>query len=426
MLGSLAQSLLPRPQVPLPRQMKKRGRRGWGGAWRAYVRLRSFGQQGRPNLRLLGAEFRDLDQTLLDQCRRLGSSATARGQRDTVRGATSSFGPKGRQVRRSKLQLLRVSLHSACLALDEDERSVAIGKKALEAGGRDVARCLSLARTALKACSILDLKEQAKRDEAIAKWQQSTGAEQVRRVTQAHPWLQGRTLTPVPFPEGALLLSPDLGQADIPTSAAWAQKSGATNLNSSVREAWRQMHTSLLEAQCPPCEESMPQPSPCFEAGVCLCSPEGKELRRVGAAFLAAMKKEFPAVGPARKLLSSASVIVRIEGTLVSSDDIEALLELGKPFREYYFHIGLMYFRPYRPTFMVVERQPDMPDANASAGNFFVKASRLKTKAGVSTIFAPTHPALTHAVSPPWRFGRKSWPGRMSPCASNPRLDFLN
>jgi hypothetical protein len=84
-------------------------RRGGGGAWRAFVRARSFGTKGRPDLALIGEEFAQLSQDELNALLPDARSATQVHRTNTSR-STSSFGPTSKDISRSLESRRRLAL----------------------------------------------------------------------------------------------------------------------------------------------------------------------------------------------------------------------------------------------------------------------------------------------------------------------------
>lgn len=304
----------------------------------------------------------------------MGRAAALNAKHCGVEGGASAFGPKGRRIRSHRLQALRLSLLQGAQAPDRDAQALAVGEQVL-AAGMDVAACLTLARTSLRENTIRQHQKEKDQAQALQAWSVSKGNELLAQVKQAVPCLASQDLLPIPTPKGALFMASCLDTDECKKTAAWAHASRASNLSTSLREAWSGLHKTLLEGECKPRSSQFREPvAPCLEAGVCLCSAEGRSLKRFCDAFKASMKKVFKASSDEKDLLVNASIVVRIVGSW-AVDDYEAMLQMEEAERTIYFHIGLMYFSPYRPTFMVVEPVPGLPEIAASPDRLYVKAS---------------------------------------------------
>ena len=91
--------------------------------------------------------------------------------------------------------------------------------------------------------------------------------------------------------------------------------------------------------------------------GVCLCSLRGKKVKRAFASFNEALKAQCPLGGQYRPRLAAGFIVCEIsrQGPLVGARmDGGGASGLGDA-DVFYFHIGLMYFSPYRATFGVVK-----------------------------------------------------------------------
>lgn len=343
--------------------------------YRAYVRKKSLGLPGKPDFKALGASYReDIREQRVDvaELRRMGQAATHRGKQEKLHGSASAFGPKGRTMRQRRLQTLRLAVAAAAQAADKDARALEIGDQVMRAEV-DLATCLTLARTTLRDDAAAQRQRQAKETMVLEAWAERVGKDLVAQVKAALPSLSQQLLQPVPTPKGAFFL---LHYADTGGSAAvasWAHGNNSSNLSTSLREAWASSHRTLLEEECQPCADEVPEPSPCLAAGMCLCTGQGIMLKRLNNRFKAAMKEAFP-VGSERKgLLVEGSIVARIRASWVVAD-FDAMLDMDEPERIIFLHIGLMYLSPYRPTVMVVERVPDLPETQTTAHRLYVKA----------------------------------------------------
>lgn len=367
--------MLPPRQVKKHRPVKQRGRRGWGGPWRAFVRMVSFGRRGSPKLDLVAADYhaRQAAGALdVDRLRHIGEIATRTGKLFPPRPGNSSFGPKGRHIQRNRLKELREALCNFAAGCDKDARPSEVGVEVLRTG-MDLDTCLSLARAAIRIDNARARERQAARRAALEAFENGPGKESVRSILQAHPSLAGASLRPVPSPKGVVLMAE--GCHDLQTlheAVAWARWSKASALSGCLAQSWDEMHRTVMEDQCGPCNADCPPPSECLLAGMCVCSGDGKELKKLRSLFLRAMKTTFPPTTPQRSMLLGGGIVVRM--TSSSRDPLGT--EGGEQVTgnaDLWLHIGMMYLTPYRPTLLQLEEVPRPEIAPPSLGSIYLK-----------------------------------------------------
>lgn len=365
------------PQVKKHKVVKPRGRRGFGGAWRAFVRKNSLGQRGSPDFRVLAGRYNagaEGGQVDIEELQRVGKAARVAGKLNPPRPGHSAFGPKGRQMQRRALTDLRAALTDFAKSLDKENRAWEVGERA-SSTGQPLQICLSLARSALRATSLHDRRAREQLLTELQAYENGPGKEMLDRLRQEHTWLANFDLRPLPTPKGVLVeaLPGDGGGEVLERAIAWAHGTKASKLSSGLRESWAEMHRTLLEDECGDFKDVPVQVSECLTAGVCLCCESGKELKRLRNNFLGAMKRAFKCNSPQGSALGGGSIVVRM---LCSprDGDYEAIVEADNPFAELFFHVGLMYWKPYRPTFLQLERATDPSAPDACDGKIYVKA----------------------------------------------------
>ena len=93
----------------------------------------------------------------------------------------------------------------------------------------------------------------------------------------------------------------------------------------------------------------------CYFAGVCLCSVEGKQLKRMANKFLSYVKKVCPPGSQKRVELRDGHFVVRLIGRPTSYEDC-----IVADIVDEWCHIGFMSLSPFRPTFMGVRPVADI------------------------------------------------------------------
>lgn len=360
-----------------------RGKRGWGGPWRAFIRKRTLGTSGVPNLSTLSKAYKQSVENDLEEMQAVrlhGRTVTQVARHAGLSGAVSAFGPKGRKLQRNHRQALRKSLIAATESVDKDAQALAVGQHVL-AMGMDIDACLSLARSALRQSLAQGRRRQQDDVAAIRAWQEGPGAAVVAKAKEQHEHLRAQDVFPLPSPQGALIVAPACDREGLSRAVSWSHTSHATNLSSCLKEDWARMHQPLVVDEAAPSNVGVSAPAPCLEAGFCVCSGDGKVLRRIRDQFLSAMKKAFPRQSPQRDLLRNASVVACVSGTRIT-DDYEEMLAAECVSRTVYWHIGLMYLSPFRPTVMVLDLADDLRETTHRTERVHVKAQCWVTKGG--------------------------------------------
>lgn len=132
----------------------------------------------------------------------------------------------------------------------------------------------------------------------------------------------------------------------------------------------------LLEKDCPPTEDTTIGETECLKAGRCVCCKDGLELRRLRNSLLRAMKRVFLAKTQQQRDLVDGFIVAHLRGKVAGNSAVEQV-ELDSSFKDVYLHVGMMYLRPYRPTWMEVEPVAPPSDIDPAAGELWVKAVAL-------------------------------------------------
>lgn len=372
----------------------KRGSRGWGGPWRAYVRAKTLGVHGRPSLAQVGEAYR-LDKAQggdhMDRMIAIGQAATRVGRLAAPAAGHSSFGAKTRGAQRKHLKNLRLACVSQRIG-DREQQALDLAQR-LATGGSDIATCLSIARSALRHGFRRDKQRQVDIVKALADFAEGSGDIVAQDVKAALPAVRQQRLTPVPWPMGPLFECVPHTPEETSATAAWCRQSKETTLSAELRRFWTSAHKTVMDANSPAIGSVAQGQSPCRLAGVCVCSAEGKMLKKFRNAFIAWMKTVFPPHMPQRAGLLQGRMVVRLRGMPDMTDE-DALLDEEAAVHDVYLHVGMQYLSPYRPTFMLLEK--DDPGAAES-----LPAGRLRLKARTrSSVGVPEQPCPIASVIP--------------------------
>lgn len=358
--------------------LKKRGCRGWGGAWRAYVRLKTLGAKGTQSITAIAQAYKEEKEQKTEtiaKATRMGAAATVAGRACPPKVGQSSFGAKSRNVKRRQVQDLRRAMAQITAGRDKEDGALALGHR-LAFIGADVQTCLTVARSAMRSHMKDERARQATENEALASFAAGVGKEREAKLRKAFPNLPLDTLRAVPSPRGwCFECHPAQGES-VANAVLWAHYTKEANSSSALKRHWEQCHETLLEANCPPIAATMPHLSGCCVAGRCLCTNEGKHLVKLRSALFDNMKKVFLAGSELRDRLIDGHFILKLDG-LPDTDDFDALLE-DDAFKEVWLHVGMLSLSPYQPTFMLLQKQLEPAGSAGSSARIQVKVSRGK------------------------------------------------
>lgn len=336
---------------------KKRGRRGFGGRWRAYVRAECLGRAGKPSFAEVAREYWRAvrgDGDRLAQLEMVGEAATRAGRACPPRHGDSAFGAKGRETKRRGVQQLRESLSKAIRGMDKEDGALVVAQQ-LSFLGADIPICLSVARSALRRRSLHERDRLEQQQSELLEFQNGVGQASLQRLQAELPGLPTQALTPVPFPSCMCFECAPAAAAAVAEAVSWAYGHKEANTSAGLRRCWDQLHHTLMEnALARQDGAAASKPSECFNAGRCLCTSEGKRLRRLRNAVLQAMKKTFPPNSEKRSQLLAGEIIMQLTGT-TKVDDSDALLDMDDPVKKLIFHVGMLSLKPYQPTLMLLE-----------------------------------------------------------------------
>lgn len=352
---------------------KRRGQRGWGGRWRAYVRAKTLGCKGTPKLADLAVAYTAATAAggeEIDRLGEVGQAATRAGRAFPPKAGASAFGAKSRDAKRLQLKEFREAVCAATRSMDKEESALAVaGRVALI--GADIATCLSVARATL---AQQGKNEKARLDEqrtALRAYQLGEGSENLQKMQVAMPGVQIAGLVPVPSSQGMVFEYLPDNSATVAQAASWAHGTKETNTSASMKRYWGQLHQPLRETDCDPLVDVKAALSKCRAAGRCSCTGEGMNLHRIRNSFLKEMKKVFKKDTAQRQHLLAGEVVVMLTGC-PREDDYEAFLALDDPIKTVLLHVGMMYLKPYQPTFLLMEND------DAYAGNGPSQRIRIK------------------------------------------------
>lgn len=362
------------------RQVKtklKFGQAARGGPHRAFVRLRTVGTAGRPDLKLLAEDFRL--QKAQNSPAYKQALAMASAAKQARRFATSAsqpfFGPNSKAIRRSRTQVAQLVLWRRTQGMREEERAIAIGEHIVRQG-LGLRDTLAMARAAIRVDTAQERAMHDAQQAALDAYQAGIGAKSLAQLRELLPCLKDFDLRPAPCGVAECFEVLPTPWQSVVDATAFAHASGATNLGAALESDWKHRHQIVLEESCSSiASQGNDAPSQCYTAGVCLCSGPGKTLAQMGSALLAHMKKVFAPRSDARRLLLDGFIVLRLTGAPGTDDEEE---QIPRPcLADRFFHIGLMYLSPFRPTLLPLSAADAGEEAPIADGRLYVQVRTL-------------------------------------------------
>ena len=311
----------------------------------------SSGRQGSPSFGELAVAFNEAkarDDPLLEDLQNL--AATARTARPMLPRKTSPFGPKKRDVTR---ELRREKRRHIVTAAEAPAALADMRPSSSSSSSGTLAEAMSLARRH-KLLMSQRQKHRKSDEQRLRNFEATAGLPMCKGLVESLPGLglTAEDLTAIPTATGQCFSLNSRGVDFATDATAWASKNHkVTNLGASLQAEWFQRHCPLLHSEAPVIPDGPKERKRCLEAGVCLCGQEGKRLFRLRNIVLREMKAAFREKHRKEKL-AQGNIVMRLyreSAAAASTDQSSHLAEL-------WFHIGAMYFSPYRPTFMQLHR----------------------------------------------------------------------
>jgi len=243
---------------------------------------------------------------------------------------------------------------AASNAVDLETQAMTMATQAM-ARGSSVSEMLAVARSVQREGTvIMNIANQAKADALIA-YESGAGALLVNNIRNLLPQFANLQLVGIPSNSGEHVHVVAATPKDIEHALFWAAgNSKSQSLGPAMEKYWNESHTTVMHddklAVDDPDEETE-----CYDAGVCLCSPEGKKLKRMANKFLAYAKLICPFGSTKRGELRDGKFVVRLIGRPASYEDC-----IGGEIVDVWCHIGFQSLSPFRPTFMGVRPVADV------------------------------------------------------------------
>jgi len=167
-------------------------------------------------------------------------------------------------------------------------------------------------------------------------------------------------------------------------------------------EEWLNQHSTLMVGDAPPLPKKdikSFQRTRCFVAGVCLCKRRGLMLALFLAKFDICFKQFFPKGASLRKLLDEGYVVLLLRPgptPMQPEPEPEGSLAAEAPAlpQSRWFHVAMMYYKPYRQTLLELGAASAASDEPPAAPAPRVELEVPTPSNGASTLFGASSHAL--------------------------------
>ena len=358
-----------KPRCDKPDRPKQRA--GFGGPWRAWIRkkmksLKTHGREVKQSYHIAKrentAEYRDAVAA--------GSEATKAGR---TRG--SGFGKKRSAVLRTASAASRAYRALLARVPDDDvaERSFMLAQHS-HATGATVAQTLSVSRAGQREAAVRARLAEGENAATLSKYQKEIGDSVLGAVRQMCPALAHLPMSAEASPHGVFLIASKPTDEDILCAWEWAAaNSQSSALATRLDTYWDLSHRPIADhgVEAP----EVPAPSPCYKAGICICSDSGPELQARAKRFSNYIKQACPIRSDMRERLVNGQLVAKVtNGVQIDPDDLLAVAAQGE--NELWFHFGHMTLAPFQPGMLQVEPVESLTEVGESPHRVYLRSKR--------------------------------------------------
>eukprot|EP00971_Amphidinium_carterae_P178338 3537993-Amphidinium_carterae.1 len=335
------------------RKVKQRGKgKGKAGLWRAFIRWKTVGQVGTPNLQKLGVEYREAvrcNSPILVYLQKLSFAALKSGG---AKLGQSSFGHRGQYNKRRCFAMQRKAIWIRTMGMSPLQKAEQVANATLHMGGLQT--CISSAKTLQYLHGVERNKRLAATQERLQAFAQGPGLENLTRFKSCLPSLplHAKDVLPIPASKGQQFYLPALPAEWAMRAIALANNSKRSNLGIYLEQHWLALHEPISAESCNELLPAKPA-SKCADAGMCLCTGLGKQLLHMKNRLLKHMKEVFVSRVLKQKA-ASGMIILCFSRHHACPEHVAAEANV-------YCHLGAMSWSPYKPTFVMLKHLLDHP-----------------------------------------------------------------
>eukprot|EP00971_Amphidinium_carterae_P351607 6492189-Amphidinium_carterae.4 len=331
--------------------VKKTGKR-CGGPWHAFISMRTTGAKGKPRFSILAGQYRLLTSNDAALVKRVGQAARQAGLAGSARrSGISNFGPSSRAVarRREKEKKVALTQQAQQMQLSFQEKIAAWSTMHdYEAG--HLKEFVKLCRRHMQLDTAQHVAQEQEMLDTLAKFEATMGAAHKEKVKHVLPACADvlDACTAVPLVGGVCLQMDPVRHAELAETLEWAGHTGSTSLAASLQTEWQQMHEPIIHEKSSPIHGEATTTKKCQEQGFCVCSGDGLKVLKLKQRLVTALRDAFKGKRKGNPL-DSGSVVCSFTSPATTSNTIE-----GMAAKQIWVHVGLMYFKPLRPTFQLL------------------------------------------------------------------------
>ena len=368
-----------RPAQPGQGAVPKK-RKGGGGAWRAFVSKRRRGLAGGGSFNF-GAEYREAKERQTPEYLEAVRAGKAATQRAKATGAPA-FGERTRATRRKQLSAL-----TASRAATAQGRPGELSAAANLIAGPHIGAVPNLKEEmTLVRKETLQVRRQqhADKDRELQRLRTYVSDHQPALIEQLMTSLPDIGPLPLTFhlqpaPQMALLeFVPDFKKTAVQAAAWAASHSRESNLHTAFLRDWKRRHLVVGDTLSAAELGSQVEKSLCVQYGHCVKSRSGRQAFAFRNAFLRTLRNTVDSkAAETRALLADGFIAIKlIEEKAAVDPRVQNLQGIAASFMtededvvdqetafggEVWFHLGMQYFKPYRPTLQRLEEVAQMP-----------------------------------------------------------------
>eukprot|EP00971_Amphidinium_carterae_P343586 6483415-Amphidinium_carterae.1 len=351
-----------RGKTKVKQKPKGKGGHGSGGAFRAFVHMKTLGQKGSCSFSQLAQEYAEAKRTAGSNFHAIQAVGRAATCAASSKRGVSAFGLKSRELQRKQIKAARAAMSERIMSLESTPQMQQLVDKAILPSFQ-LAEAVSQARVLRKAEGHKQQQSREALSQSLHAWESSEGPTFKAALLAALPafHLEKDNIKLIPTPFGAAGSWACLPSHKATLAAAWSSHSHETNLSSAFEKEWLQRHQSISLASASSVVEPAQSPSKCQVHGLCLCSREGKALWTLRNRVLKILKTAF--YGKAqRDMLGSGNIVLLFQSAGLETGAAQSSVPNSSG-TSAWLHIAAMYFSPYKPVFSVLERLAIYADA---------------------------------------------------------------
>lgn len=339
-----------------------KGRRGGGGAWRAFVHQETSGQPGRPDLAELAARYRALDDDRRADLAELGKAGTRQHRLDPTRqpfGVTEAERARFLEARADAAHTQQLA--AKCATTRSAELAKALVQQ--QTGGFKASEAISAAHRRMRALASRTKKEDKRRTDVLRSFAASESKDIAAEVRDMLAFPADMPLELLAVPNRAFPMFEVQSHASKLAAkmvASSIQKGPTTPIGEIGRQLglgleafWHAEHKDLLHSEPTPLPKGMrlQRGSLCWQAGFCVCSGEGRKVSTFRTRFLQQLSSWFPrGNSEVRSKLQDGFFVLHLIGCPVDDMVGGGDVVLGRGEVHIWVHIAAMYLSPWRPT----------------------------------------------------------------------------